>query len=370
MGKIISTPEILNRIKNAKAGDSSVYINYEAIKELPEEFDVQISKVEFKLENDFSDVGNKTFMPTPALHYLIAEAKGISGIGNPQIVPIYENVNINEMHCINEYKQINMLVGYRCTKQSTVLNEDGTSRLSSPCTIDYNVWNRCAEVWAKEEMYTDGYKKSGKYPNKYDTKYKRKAHFQSELKFSMQKSETKAFEKTIRELAGLMTGYTAIELKEEAWYFAKIRRSADIMKLETAARLSAIEGGKSQPTKAARQLFGPSKAEEPSQIKDVSSESPTEGPKVGKDISKEKITEVKPTKQMADILTKYMADEETKKNIADSETVQGLIKWLKGNPDITDEKDNGPLFWGKAIAKLKEIEKGMQDFMKETHSLY
>lgn len=379
MSKIISTPEILERVKSAKAGDMSVYINYEAIKELPEEFDVQLSKVEFKIESDFSDVGNKTFMPTPALHYLIAEAKGISGIGVPQIVPIYENVNINEMYCLEEYKQINMLVGYRCTKQSTVLNEDGTSRLSSPCTIDYNVWNRCAEAWTKEEMYTDGYKKKGQYPNKYDSKYKRKSHFQSELKFAMQKAETKAFDKTIRELAGLMTGYTADELKEGSWYFAKIRRSADIMKLETAARLTAIEGGKGESTKATKQLFGPSKTEldiskktldmmdkSVENIKDVS---PDHEP--AKDISKEIITPVlektEPEK-MADVLTFYLTDKESKKNIADSEQLQKLINWLKGKPDIS--KDSGLSFWKKAINKLKEIEKDIPEFIRGKHELY
>lgn len=372
MSKIISDPQILDRVKKAKAGDIAVYINYEAIKELPEEFDVQISKIDFDIKKDFSDVGNSTYMPTTAMQYRIAEAKGISGIGNPLVSPIYENVNINEMYRKDDYKQMNMLVGYRCTKQSTVLNEDGTSRLSSPCTIDYNVWNRCVEAWSKEEMYTDGYKKTGKYPPKYDTQYKRKAHFHSEMKFAMQKAESKAFIKTIRELAGLMTGYTAEELKEGSWYFAKIRRSADIMKMETAARLTALENGTADPERAARKLFGSSEPEQKQiEQKDVTPEpvqqAESESEPV-KDISDEEIIVRSKPQEMSEALKKYLADDEIKKNISDSEQLAGLIKWLDSNPDI--ESGSGVTYWKKAVAKLKEIEKGIPEFMQEKHELY
>jgi hypothetical protein len=371
MSKIISDPDILDRVKKAKAGDVSVYINYEAIKELPEEFDVQISKVKFDIKTDFSKVTKQepiTYMPTPALMYKVAEAKGISGNDNKIVSPLYENVNINEMFRKEEFKMMNTLVGYTCTKQSSVLNEDGTVRVSSPCTIDYNAWNRCLELWTKEESYSDGYKKQGKYDFKYDTQFKRKAHFYYELKFAMQKAETKAFEKTIREMAGLMTGYTADDLKEGAWYFARVRRSSKIMKLETAARLTALENGNGENKPATRLLFGP----EPTEPAKTEQQQEPEERKIGKDISDVEIIPEEPEKtdpeKMSAVLKKYLSDEEIRKNIQGIDKVNLLIEWLDGKPNINEGTDSS--LWKKAIRKLQEIEGGMHEFMREEHGLY
>ena len=369
MGKITGTNESINRVKQAKAGDKSVYINYEAINDLPEDFDVNITKVEFDIEKDFSDVGNNTFMPNPALHYVIAEAKGISGLGDPRTEPIYEQVNINEMDLKPDYKMLNIIVGYRCTKQSRVMTEDGTDRLSSPCTIDYNVWNRCIELWSKEEMFTEGYTKPNKYSNKYDNRFKRKEHFNREMKFAMQKAETKAYEKTIRELAGLMTGYKAEDLKEKAWYFAKVRRSKEMLKMEAASRLIALERGEKPYTNESHLLFGPAEQEE---IKTVQAESePVKTaepvPQTATELVSEVFQESKVDK-MQRILEFYMKDKTAAELIKDWTQTAKLIDWLAGKPDVS--QGQGAEWFGNAVAVLKGIEKEIPEFLREKHDLY
>jgi hypothetical protein len=154
---------------------------------------------------------------------------------------------------------VRMTVGRTVKKFSEVMQEDGTMRRSSVCTSSYNAYERCCELWSKEEQYTDGYSKAGQYPNKYQTRWQRRAHFDNELKFAGAKAETKAHLKTIRELAGLMTGYKADDLKSGVLVFVKIRRSSAILKMESAARLTALSRGERQDPAAL--LFAPPEPE-------------------------------------------------------------------------------------------------------------
>jgi hypothetical protein len=390
MGRIIGTDESLNRVKEAKAGDKSVYINWNAINDLPDDFEVVISKVEFDIQKDFSDVGNKTYMPSPALHYVIAEAKGISGFGDEKVEAVYELVNINLMEFDGPPKMIKMLTGYQCTKQSKVTMEDGTERLSSPCTSMYNVWNRCCEYWSKEEEATKGYDPSvvkvwpsgDKYyertyyqqtkqvPLKYDTKYKRRAHFYSELKFAQQKAETKAFEKTIRELAGLMTGYKAEDLIEKAWYFAKVRRSKEVLKLETASRLIALERGENSGAASQKMLYGAQGEDEPARdvIEETTPPVKEEERPNAVDITA-KVFEEPKTATMARILKKYLQDKESAGNIENWQQATALMDWLDKGPDITTGQNTE--WWNRAIDVLKTIEGKLPEWMREKgHNLY
>ncbi len=244
---IKASQEVQQYLSTSKPGDRAVYVNMDAIRELPDQFEVVISKVEYdknNLENDFSNVGSKDFpayMPDPQLMYRIAEAKGICGGHESQSESIVEEVDINPMLMkplsdLPTYRK--MVVGKRVTKQSYVLQDDGTERWSSPCTIEYNVWERCQELWSKEESVTNGYKTEGKHPSKYDTMYKRKAHFDAEMKFAQSKAETKANLKTIRELAGMMTGFSREDLKTGFLIFSRVRRSQDSLKVEAAAAMA------------------------------------------------------------------------------------------------------------------------------------
>ena len=343
MSKIYGDENTIKKAKAAQPGDNTVLINWEAIADLPDEYEAIISEVKFKISDDFSDVGNKTYMPTPALHYKIAEARGIHGGSNSITSPIYEDVDINQMNMIDTPFFTKMLVGYRSMKFSTVMEEDGTERRSSACTIDYNVWNRCLELWSKEEMYTEGYTKPSKFGNKYETKWKRKNHFQTELKFAMQKAETKAHEKTIRELAGLMTGYKETDLKSGCLIFAKIRRSRKILQAETAARLVNLSNG-GKPSQ--NLLF--------EQDVEVVEHEPEPEPNA--------VPETKTPKQwLIESIETYG------KNISDSltDTADAVLKWL----DKTEAPET-TTFWAKAINLLKTIEEDMHEDFRVKHGLY
>lgn len=370
MGKILGNKSVIERVKAFKPGNSVVYINMDAINELPNEYDVIISEVKFKKE-DFYDLnsGENRYMPKPELAYRFAEARGIYGLKQEsQTEAIYEIVDISEREMSESIQMVKMVVGYKSTKQSGYLSEDGTEVTSSVCTVEYNAWNRCTEEWSKEEAKTNGYQnifngeyeyygkkyngkyyksKNGKYinnvPLKYDTKYKRKLHFKSELKFALQKAESKAHLKTIRELACLMTGYTEKDISHGVFYFARVRRSLETLKLETAARLTSLSKENHNNI-----LF----------------ETPKEEQEV-KQIEENKKTKVS---LMADIIKFYIKDQEVSKNIEDINVVDKLILWLESNPDINDE--NNIKFWNKAINILKNIEENIPSFMKKEHDFY
>lgn len=356
---IIGDARVIENAKKALPGDKSVYINWDAINELPDEYEAVITEIKFDARNlaaSFSDVGNGTWMPTPETHYKIAEARGIEGCPESLLEPIYEDVNISEMLLDDTPRFVNMLTGYRCRKQSVVIEEDGTTRRSSPCTIDYNVWNRCCEAWAKEESYTKGYTQAGKFEPKYNDKHKRKAHFYAELKFAMQKAETKAHEKTIRELAGLMTGYKTADLQKGSLVFAKIRRSRDVLRLETAARLEAISRGH-QNQGAAALLFGPAAA--PELIKDPVAEPVTQ--------PQQEVIDVEPKELMSKALETYI-----KENLITDDSMKqkalATIDWL----NVTDRPETKAKGWGIALDFLKKVEEApdFPEFAKVAHGLY
>lgn len=274
MGNVIGARDVIQRVESARGGDGYVYVNMDAIRQLPDQYEAQISKVEFDPEKDFYSIEkNDIYMPTPGLYAAIAMARGVEGDEQSIFEPIYEDVDIGPMlmkpmdadPVIRKTK-----VGYIATKTGYVLHEDGTKHYSDPCTVVYHVWDRCRIFWAAEEKATNGYdpaivhdgkyrvdtaKKSWTAYCKYDTIYKRQNHFAEEMKFAQRKADTKARHLVIRVLAGLKTGYKLSELQEGAFYFAKIRRSQNSLKLEQAARLHAISNG-IDPRSAQTALFG------------------------------------------------------------------------------------------------------------------
>lgn len=369
MSKIYGDENTIKKAREAKPGDNTVLINWDAIKELPDEYEVLITELKFNIQDDFSDVGNKTFMPTPAFHYKIAEARGIHGSTESITRPIYEEVDINEMNLIDTPFFVKMLVGYSSSKNANVLEEDGIMRPSGVCTIDYNVWNRCAAYWASEELETEGYsalqdgsysiKEWGKMANKtglhyknksgyitepkYNTKWKRKHHFRTELKFAMQKAETKAHEKTVRVLASLMTGYKLDQLKSGCLIFAKIRRSRKILQAETAARLVSLSNGnKAKPNL----LFG--------ELED-------DVTVVEHEPVKTEPVEKSPKQWLIESLETYG------KNISEGliDTSGKVLEWL----DKTESPET-TTFWVKAVNLLKMIEEDMPEDFRVKHGLY
>lgn len=396
MNRIIAEAETLKRVEDAKPGDKSVYVNMDAIRQLPEEYEVVLTKIEFdpnNLKKDFADVGNGNWQPSPQLMYKIAEAKGIQGGERSNSEPIFQDCDINPMMCLPLDHQPTIrkiLVGKRVTKYSTVIEEDGTLRRSSPCTCEYNVWERCLELWSKEEVETNGYDpkivKNGEYESfgkkvfgphymkgqyayamKYDSPYKRKAHFDSEMKFAQPKAETKAHEKTIRELAGLMTGYTKEDLKDGCLVFAKVRRSALVLKLETAARVDAIRNGIGQDKRPQELLFGPAGdgGKIPPDITVASAVMPEEDHAdfpAPSDIP----PPVEKTKreQMLTVLKEYKTQGIVPS--ADKEAVDNMISWLEKEPAAETKTS----FWDKCILNLKKIEDAIPEIGRMKHRLY
>ena len=368
MSKIIAEKSVLDYCKKAVPGNKTVYVNMDAINELPDQFEVILTEIKFNTKTDFSDVGNGNLMPVTALMYKIAEAVGISGGDNSITEPVIEEVDINPMllKLIEEDPTFRkMIVGRRVTKFSTLLQEDGTTRRSSPCTSIFNVWERCLELWSAEEANTKGYDSSivKHYPDgnpyyeytwnketkkrslKYDTTFKRRAHFNAELKFAHAKAETKAHTKTIRELSGMMTGYTTDDLEEGKFIFSKVRKSREALKLEQAANLSRISAGH-ESTPAGNLLFGPGD-ETIKSVEENKEPDPFDSTPEPEDV-------IPPTKE-EELLGIFQTYEKLKGLTAGDKTSVGkCIKWLESNPNKTDEGYAG--LWKKIIAKLKTIE--------------
>lgn len=267
---IKSNKETLDKVRRAGPSDKWNHVNLDAIEMLPDEFEAHITELEFTMA-DWYDIGEGNFMPRPELLYRIADAIGLSGGDNSINEPLTELVDLNRIRAeLNAPpNMVKMNVGRIVRKYSVVMKEDGTERRSSVCSVSYNAYERCAIAWSAEELSTNGYTveiKNGKYqingndkygehyfrgnyayPIKYRTRWQRQAHFEGEMKFAGAKCESKAHGKTIRELAGLMTGYKKEDLAPGFLVFSRIQRSSQILKLETAARLSALSGHSERP---------------------------------------------------------------------------------------------------------------------------
>ena len=395
MSRIYGDKAAIKRAEAAKAGDKSMYINMDAIRELPDEYEAVVTEVTFDPKNlkaDFSDVGSSNWMPQTQLMYRIAEACGIGGGDRSVSKPIVEEIDINPMLMLGmtEVPTVRkMTVGRSVTKFSTRMQEDGTPRTSSPCNAEYNVWDRCVKEWADEELESNNYEdvKTGKYqyfgkdkwgdhiikgkyasPIKYNSALKRRAHFQGEMKFAHAKCETKAHTKTIRELAGLMTGYSADDLKIGKLVFAKIRRSREAIKAEAAARLTAISrGGAGEQSTAL--LFGPQNdvAETEADTEDVAAVQ-TEDAAPAEETVEFIVPEEEPEKSKRDQLLAILKIYAENGMIVPTYVEAGtaMIRWLEANEDAEDRAD----IWEKAVTNLRLMEEKIPEEGQITHTIY
>jgi hypothetical protein len=391
---ITGNAETINRAKAKKSSDKTNTINWDALDTLPEEFEAVISEVKFDandLSKSFSDVGGDSYMPKPELIYEIATARGISGGENSIVENLIDEVDINRMLGKPVGTPPSMqrrVVGKKVAKYATVLAEDGTEQRSSVCTIEYNVWERCCAEWSAEENDTQGYTveiKDGKYtvfgkdkygphyykgqyayPIKYRSPHARQKHFDDEMKFAHAKAETKAHGKAVRELACLSTGYKKADLTEGVLYFAKIRRSAAVLKMETAARLQAMSRGLGDGGNSASvALFGPQ-----AQI-----QAPQAEPNV-QDAESERLpdddspfpSEPEPV-QWGSVREEYIAalSHYSPKMIEQpsQKKAESILNWVKTSKECTSHVD-----WPKAIDFLKDVESKIPQEMKFGHNLY
>jgi hypothetical protein len=359
----------INLAKTAKPGDPSVLVSLEALEDLPEVYDGQVTQVTFvppkddKNPGDFAPVGGGKYMPSSDLVNRIAEARGISGMDMSITEPVYEDIDWNIMtRNDNEPpKLVRYLVGYRCTKQGKVLSPDGTERVSDPCTVIYNAWERVCELFAKEEMYTEGYTQPAKYGYKYNTMLKRRNAFASEMKFAERKADTKARNVVIRTVCGMPTGYDVEQLKNGYFIIGRVTRSSWAIKSEHAARLQAMARGVGDHT-ASKALFGPAAKTEPAPPEETPAENETEYTVATEEsladqaLAENTQSEKPVTKEvMIKALTQYQESKLIKPEM--EKTVKGLLDWLGS----TKEAEKNEQYWQMALSRLAAIEENIPE---------
>lgn len=361
---ILGDDTLINKCRKATPNDKWCHVNFDAIDRLPDEYEAIITELKFDIKHDFYDIGNNTFMPKPEFCYDIAKACGISGGDDSINEPLVEMVDINRVRAdLTSGPNIQkMVVGRIVKKYSTVIQEDGTVRKSSVCSSAYNAFERCCELWSKEENDTAGYTceiKNGlynafdkdqygehyykgkyAYPIKYRTRWQRQAQLDAEIKGSGAKAETKAHLKTIRELAGLMTGYKKEDLSAGILVFSKIRRSSMVLKMETAARLQALSEGHKSSTEL---LFG------------------TEPIKIAPPPEKKQTTQA----NLIAILEEYLRISVVHES--DVETAQNIIIWAKKIPEESDAVDQK--YWPNVRESLTLIESKIPEELRIHHGI-
>lgn len=365
--------DVLKRIKSAKPGDPSVLVSLEALESLPEIYSATIVSIPFSVPNgkesneDWSVVAtypNVMYMPTVNLLSRIADARGVSGLDNGTQKQIIQLIDWNRitLNYSAPPQLVNYPVGYEVVKQGSVLQEDGTERISDPAIIIYNVFERCNELWTKEESATDNYKNVTVASNgakmytaynkqqacKYDSQAKRLAHLASEMKFAEAKASIKARNLVIRTLCGLQTGYNIEQLKNGCFYIGKILRSNFAIKSEHAARLAGLSKGAVMADNASDELYGyTGYTEIPEDVtpSETLIETPTEAVTVlDRDTVIRKIG-------------KYLEFNLVPSDKKDSAV--NMLAWLENTPNAEENEK----FWTRAKEVLAEIESSIDSAM-------
>lgn len=366
--------EVLKRIKNAKPGDPSVLVSLEALEALPEIYSATIVSIPFSIPDgknsneDWSIVAtypSVMYMPTVNLLSRIADARGVSGLDNGTQKQIIQLVDWNRitMNYTAAPQLVNYPVGYEVVKQGSVMQEDGTERISDPAIIIYNVFERCNELWTKEESATDNYKNvtvssngtklytayNKQQPCKYDSQAKRLAHLASEMKFAEAKASIKARNLVIRTLCGLQTGYNIEQLKTGCFYIGKILRSNFAIKSEHAARLAGLSKGASIADNASDELYGYTGYTEVP----ANEVSPAE-------------TLIETTSEEVNILDRETVIRKISKYLEfnlvaedKKESAVNMLAWLENTPNA----EENTRFWDRAVSVLTEIEKNIDKAM-------
>lgn len=369
--------DVLKKIKNAKAGDPAVLVSLEALEALPDVYSATIVSVPFNIpkdkesNEDWSVVATypKTmYMPTVNLLSRIADARGVSGLDNGTQKQIIQLIDWNRitMNYAAPPQLVNYPVGYEVVKQGTVMQEDGTMRISDPAIIVYNVFERCNELWTKEETATDNYKNVTVSSNgtklytafnkqqacKYDSQSKRLAHLASEMKFAEVKASMKARNLVIRTLCGLQTGYSMEQLTSGCFYIGKILRSNFAVKSELAAKLAALSKGLTADN-ATEELYGyTTPLEEAAPVTesfDVVDDIPEPQEEIIAPLNRETII-----RKISKYLEFNLIKDEAKKTSA-----EGMLKWLQNDANA----EQNERYWSRAVDVLNSIEKELNTEM-------
>lgn len=355
--------EIMKRIKSAKAGDPSVLVSLEALEALPEVYSATIVSVPFSVPDgknsneDWSVVATYPkvmYMPTVNLLSRIADARGVSGLDNGTQKQIIQLIDWNRitLNYSAPPQLVNYPVGYEVFKQGSVLQEDGTERISDPAIVLYNVFERCNELWTKEESATNNYKDVTESSNgtklytafnkqqacKYDSQAKRLAHLASEMKFAEAKASIKARNIVIRTLCGLQTGYNLEQLKAGYFIIGKILRSEFAIKSEHAARLAGLSR---KADNDVSDIYGYTGLQEEPMSEPLQFEVVPEEPVPAPALNAETVQ-----RKIGKYLEFNLVAEDKK------QSAEGLLNWLKNDKNAEQNEK----YWNRALEVLKEIE--------------
>jgi len=355
--------EIMKRIKSAKAGDPSVLVSLEALEALPEVYSATIVSVPFSVPDgknsneDWSVVATYPkvmYMPTVNLLSRIADARGVSGLDNGTQKQIIQLIDWNRitLNYSAPPQLVNYPVGYEVFKQGSVLQEDGTERISDPAIVLYNVFERCNELWTKEESATNNYKDVTESSNgtklytafnkqqacKYDSQAKRLAHLASEMKFAEAKASIKARNIVIRTLCGLQTGYNLEQLKAGYFIIGKILRSEFAIKSEHAARLAGLSR---KTDNDVSDIYGYTGLQEEPMAEPLQFEVVPEEPAPASALNAETVQ-----RKIGKYLEFNLVAEDKK------QSAEGLLNWLKNDKNAEQNEK----YWNRALEVLKEIE--------------
>lgn len=390
MSKIYGKEDVINRAKSAKPGDMTMMINWDAIEELPDEFEPHVNAVKFdpkNLDKFFTNVGSDKYpkwYPHIEFMYKIAEARGVKG---SEVIaePLYEDVEIDEMNMTTTGMLMKKKVGWVVKKSAEVLEEDGTMRTSGERISVENAWENCIKLWHKEEAATQGYSteivKDGEYtyykkqytgkhyivqngqyknavPIKYDTKWKRKICFDEALDKALGMADSKAKSKAIREVVGLPTGFSSPDLASGEIIVCKIRRSRMIMKAETAAKLAYMSRGGGHSNEPIELLFN----NDPKGIPEPTINAPVEP------LDSQPFEEYEPPKTQKELFIAAIDQYNQAGQIPEvmMETAEGMIRWVESQ----DKPEENVKYWGKALENLTQIENEIPEDYRIKHGLY
>lgn len=250
---MISLQDAYKKYAN-KQDAKNVFINWDLIDSLPDEMDMIVGELKFdpkRLGDFFTNVGTKdkpSWYPRTEIMYDIATLTGIEGYKNTTVEYVENKVDYNIIFCVKDGPGVKpeeriIKTGVIVKKSATIMEMDGTRRMSPIVSGSFDFWTRACEDFLKEEDYTNSYTKKQDY-YKYNTSIKRKRRLLELEKFAVAQADTRAYCKAIRILAGLPTGFSSNDLKDGVLVFSKFLRSRKILKLETAARIQALSQGK------------------------------------------------------------------------------------------------------------------------------
>lgn len=348
--KIIGNTQTLQKIQSADSRSLSNYVPNNLSDLLDgTEYIAVASEVKYnpnKIEDYFSPIGGGNVMPKTEFMYKVGEARGVNGIAEvSQTLPIYEMVDWNRLAGNDPAavpEMVKFKIGYKASKQSWVLEPDGSRRISQVWEVTFNVWDRCCKMWSDN-------------PGKYKTPSSRRAHIDEEMKFAEQKASYKAHSKTIRQLAGMPTGYKKGQLTDGWMTFHKIQSSPEAVKMDRMARRAGMARGSDAPGLAAGKAFGPEAGIAAAALSVPAGEMAVSDTAAPPDFQCETEPPAPaPWEILRDTIGEYLTagyiTEEAAKN-----TVTGILAWCEEKKETAENSEK----WADAVTWLYYVEDSM-----------